>query len=175
MKKSACLRVLVLDVHARHSGFAVFEGPNQLVDWGMLHYGTGSNGTARPAGAQAAKVIARSQPERLVITMPANRTLAGNRLAAVAEAITGIAAQHHIPVRRLRRSQVLDDFGVRTRYAAAGQIAERFPSLGARLPRRRKIWQSEQPIMSVFDAAAAALAYYRRYSRLDRSADPLAA
>jgi hypothetical protein len=40
-------------------------------------------------------------------------------------------------------------------------IAKRFPELALRLPRFRKPWMSEDYRMSIFDAAAFGLAYFR--------------
>ena len=164
-------RILALDVHALHAGFAVLEGPRRLVGHGRIHYGSISGVPA----IRVARLIDLYRPDRIVLTMPANQTLAGERLAAASTSIAGEAARRRIPIRRIGRWQALDILGARTRYAAALHVSETLPALGARLPRRRKMWQSEQPIMSVFDAAAAALAYYGRYARRDRHGDLLAA
>jgi hypothetical protein len=39
-------------------------------------------------------------------------------------------------------------------------LAQRFPELAAKLPPKRKIWQSEDYRMSIFDAASLGVAYF---------------
>ena len=44
----------------------------------------------------------------------------------------------------------------------ASVLAKQFPTLDLRLPPKRKIWQSEDYRMSIFDAAAAGVAYFEK-------------
>jgi len=47
----------------------------------------------------------------------------------------------------------------------ASVLAEQFLALLSKLPPRRKCWQSEDYRMSIFDAAAAGVAYFGRYQK----------
>ena len=51
-------------------------------------------------------------------------------------------------------------FGARTKHERAKLIAEQFPEFEPQLPAPRKIWMSEDPRMSIFEAAALALVYW---------------
>ena len=167
MNKS-CPRVLALDVHARHAGFAALEGSDRLIDWGLLYFANSRTQPARGVANQLARLISRCRPGWIVVTMPANQTLARERLHEIGETVARLARQSGIRLCEMPRQQVLEALGARTRYAAALQVAERFPALGARLPKRRKIWQSEQARMSTFDATAAGIAFYRERQRRAR-------
>ena len=50
--------------------------------------------------------------------------------------------------------------GARKKYDIAQAIARQIPALAHRPPRVRKIWMSEDPRQSLFDAAALGLAFY---------------
>ena len=53
----------------------------------------------------------------------------------------------------------------RTKYEIACAVAERLPELATRLAPTRKIWQSEDYRMSIFDAATLGVAYFARSKR----------
>jgi len=48
------------------------------------------------------------------------------------------------------------------KYEIACAVAERLPELASKLPPKRKIWQSEDYRMSIFDATAVGVAYFTR-------------
>jgi len=48
------------------------------------------------------------------------------------------------------------------KYEVASVLAKQFPALASRLPHKRKIWQSEDYRMGIFDAAAVGVAYFTR-------------
>ena len=52
-----------------------------------------------------------------------------------------------------------DRYFGRGKYERAVEIAARFPEIGWKLPSKRKPWESEHYSMSIFTAAALALAY----------------
>jgi hypothetical protein len=51
------------------------------------------------------------------------------------------------------------------KYEVASALAKQFPALASRLPPKRKIWQSEDYRMGIFDAAALGVAYFVRYRK----------
>jgi hypothetical protein len=53
--------------------------------------------------------------------------------------------------------------GFRTREEIAEALTRIFPELIWHLPPKRKIWQSEHPRMTVFDAIALGLTYWQAY------------
>ena len=55
--------------------------------------------------------------------------------------------------------------GAGTKYEIAKAIATQIPAFAHRLPRLRKIWMSEDPRQSLFDAAALGLTFFARHIR----------
>src|SRR5439155_18318798 len=53
------------------------------------------------------------------------------------------------------------------KHQTASRITEQFPELLAILPPKRRIWQSEDYRMSIFDAVAAGIAYFPREETRD--------
>jgi hypothetical protein len=74
------------------------------------------------------------------------------------------AAERRIPARRLSRLAVKNAFvGVnRNKYTVAAALAARFPELASKLPTVPKIWMSEDYRISVFDAAALGVAFFKQ-------------
>ncbi len=169
MTAHARKRILALDLHALYAGFAVFEGPSHLVNWGVLYFTRRNTPAATWVAFQAPRLIARCRPDRIVITMPANQTFVRERLPEVKQVFLDAATRARIPVSEISREKYLKALGVRTRYDAALRMVDRFPTLAPRLPKRRKIWQAERPIMAAFDATAAGIAYFLRNRRRVRS------
>jgi len=69
-----------------------------------------------------------------------------------------------IPARFISRGDVNRAFvGFESnKYEVASALARQFPDLASRLPPKRKIWQSEDYRMGIFDAAALGAAYFVR-------------
>lgn len=162
-------RVLAFDVRARRAGYVLIESPRHLVDWGCLYC---SNRSASPAH-QLDRLIARTRPERIIVVTPANQVLARQTLRTMVGRVTRAARDAHVRVVTFSRSSVLRALNVQRRHAAAVIVTERFPVLKLRLPRPRRTQDNEHPSMCLFDAAAAALAYFEKYgNRKPRPAGP---
>jgi len=66
--------------------------------------------------------------------------------------------------------RTFSEVGVSTKHQIAGAISSTFPELAPRLPPPRRTWMSEDEGMSVFDAAAFAVAHFQlREGREDRA------
>jgi hypothetical protein len=146
-------RVLAIDPTYRGFGYAIFEGPESLVAWGVK-YASGDLDVQRTS--QLARLIACYEPDILVIE---DCEVQGNRRRNTArtylELAAAFAAKQQITVRRVARKNVLETFGpASTKYRVAVTLAEHFHGLRERLPRERKPWQSEDERMSIFDAVA---------------------
>ncbi len=154
-------RILAFDVRSRRAGFVLLESPHHLIDWGCLYC---SNRDVSPA-RQLAKLLARTRPDRVVVVTPANQALARRRLRRMVDMVTKEAETSRVRVIVFSRRSVLRALDVKRRHAAAVLVTERFPVLKPRLPRPRRIQDSEHPSMCLFDAAAAGLAYFEKYAR----------
>ncbi len=154
------VRVLAVDPATRGFGFAVLEGPDRLIDWGVKETKVEKN---KRSLKLIADLIGIYQPKMLVIedcTGTGSRRCA--RVQRLIEAISQQAFRKGIRVKRISRVEVKRAFsesGARNKYEIAVAIAKRFPELAPRLPRFRKPWMSEDYRMSIFDAVGLALTF----------------
>jgi hypothetical protein len=83
------------------------------------------------------------------------------------EALLQESQERRIPVRYVPRHAVKKAFLGHdgNKHEIATVLAQRFPALAPKLPPKRKIWQSEDYRMSVFDAAALGVAYFARHGK----------
>ena len=152
-------RILAIDLRSRSFGFAVFEGPTRLLDWGVRSFRQGINAVKIPASLKFAGLMDEFSPSTIVVRKGSveSRKKAGMRQALVTQ-----AEKHRIPVRLLSRRVVKNAFvgSNRNKYAIAVALAKQLPELVPKLPSVRKIWKSEDYRMSIFDAAALGVAYF---------------
>jgi hypothetical protein len=150
-------RFLAIDPTSKGFGFAVLEGPDTLVDWGVKH-ATGN----RECLQQAVALIGRYQPEVLVVERTdAAGCLRRLRARQLIGDLLALARERELRARRISRQTVLRYF-VKSGFATKRQIAValsiRFPELEPYLPPERKPWMSEDERMGIFDAVAFGLA-----------------
>jgi hypothetical protein len=154
-------RILALDVRPRSFGYAVFEGPEQLFDFGVRSFRKGVNAVKVPRGMKLEWLKEDYLPSVIVLQAPGPRSKR-RKFVAMVEAK---AKRLGIAVRLLSDSAIQKAFGGEgelTKYEIACALAERFPELRWSLPPKRKSWQSEDYRMSMFDAAALGVAYFAR-------------
>jgi hypothetical protein len=143
--------------NARGFGFAVFEGALPI-DWGVSDVaGANRNETCiRRVGA----LMERYTPDVLVLRHAAETR--ARRVADLIEASAALPRGSGSVCIRITRARVREAFGYLgrpTRYAIARAIADRIPFLMPLLPPVRKIWNSEDRGMGLFDAVALVLTY----------------
>jgi len=154
--------VLAVAPMARGFAFILFEGPLAPFDWG-LSFSEGHAKNARTLEGVRA-IIERYQPNTLVLEDCTSKSVRRSpRIRALALALAHLAAANHMEVHKVDRSMIRNAFatvGARTKYEIAQAIAREIPALSHRLPPLRKVWMSENPRQSLFDAAALAATYY---------------
>ena len=159
-------RVLALDLRPRSFGYAVLEGPNQLLDWGVRSFRKGVNAVRVPPSEKLAALLEEYAPSMVVLKerrLPADKRSGNPR--KILGAIQKEAKRRRVRVRLLRRRAVQHAFGAQDRFTKhdiASMVAARFPELAAKLPPKRKPWQSEDYRMSIFDATALGVASFGR-------------
>ncbi len=162
------VRVLALDPSHRGLGFAVLEGPERLVDWGVREAEGSADEKNAACVAIAKQLIDQYRPHALAIE---NCTSEDSRRCARArellEAISKTAREKHVKVVDFSPDRVRRAFAPKKDVIAAA-IAGRFPELALRLPKVRNLTMSEQYGMPVFDAMAFALTFF--YFRNRRAA-----
>jgi len=84
----------------------------------------------------------------------------------VGTVIEWVCSKMKLQVRHVPRKEVLALFSGVNKYVAARAICVQFPEIEHRLPDHpRRIYENEPHSMTVFDAAALGLAYFRRKTR----------
>ena len=162
MKAAAytCQRVLAIAPSKRGFGFAVLEGPNELIDWGTREAKREKNTKCL---RQIAFLIERYSPDVVVIENHRDRSC--RRSARIRELLEGIAAlafSKRAKLRRIPRSalkKVFSQFCATGKHQLAIEISKRFPELAAHVPPPRKPWMTQVARMSMFDAVAIALTF----------------
>jgi hypothetical protein len=156
--------ILAITPSTRGFGFAVFEGYDRLVDWGVKHM---NGDKSLQSLGKIKEFFIRYQPDVLVLEdslAKGSRRLP--RIRTLHRQIVKLAAQKKVAVKLFSREQVMDAFvpnGERTRHVLAEAIAQRFPEqLTTELPQQRKPWQSEDAKIDIFAAVALALIFLAR-------------
>jgi RNase H-fold protein (predicted Holliday junction resolvase) len=151
-------RILGLDVRSRRIGYAVFEHPTRLVDFGVTRFKSNDAAVVR-----LATLIRNTQPDVLVllkISSKSSRNRHGTR--AIQRAARLLGGYSSIEVAFISEAKLRSCFrekGTNTKYQMASHLAQVFPELGWRLPLPRKPWETEYRNMSIFDAAALGITY----------------
>lgn len=159
-------RVIAIDPTSRGFGFAVFEGPDRLVDWSVVQIRKNKEDKCLQ---RMVDLIARYQPDVLVLEDPkgcgSRRCCRVQKLLGRVERLTdeGAILTRHFSRSKVRRA--FSDSGATTKHEIAAEIARRFPELAPRLPRFRKPWMSEDDRMSIFDAASFGLTFFHSGGR----------
>lgn len=158
MRKETARRILAVDPFSRGVGFAVLEGPDCLIDWGIRTTGRADNAKAARV---INKLIDRFRPD--ILALEDWNSDGARRCGRVEKLLDRIAADEgtRVLVRLVARREVraigsLPHTG--TKRGRACFLAERFPELQAFLPPLRKAWMPEDDRMAIFDALSFAIA-----------------
>lgn len=152
--------VLAIAPNSRGFGYALFTTPQKLLDWGIKEVRADKN---TRCATLASALIAQAQPNALIIE---DCIKTGCRRSVRVRALLGDLAQlaedSGISVYTYSRRHVMATFNSagRSKDAIALAVADNVPALLPWLPRRRRIWESEQHSMAIFEAAALALTHY---------------
>lgn len=156
------IRVLALDLHPRGFGYAIFEGTARLVDWGTKDI---RKDKERATLSKIAQLVRLYRPMVLVVEDCKHaKSRRNGRVRRLTETILKAAQEFAVVGRALPLAAVYRMFarnGAGTKYEIASALVRAFPELMVRLPPKRKPWQSEDSRMSIFDAVALGLAYFR--------------
>jgi len=166
-------RVLALDLRSSRFGYVVYEGPNDLLDWGIRKYGAKKRLLKRvllrlhsflmPSVILVRKAAARDEKDRREIRS-AYRMLRtfGKRV---------VISVHSVNEPSRRRFFFSE--GKLNKHDIARMVSDRFPELSWRLPPKRKPWQSEPTRQSIFDAASLGVFYFAQQANGRETAIPL--
>lgn len=152
-------RALVVAIfpNTRGFGYAAFED-SLPIDWGVSDVqGANRNQTCI---RRVAALLAKYNLDVLLLRDPAETR--GQRVSALIEAIAALPRHQGVGCFMISRIEVRKAFKHierPTRQRIAHVIAQRVPFLEPLVPPPRKIWNSEDRRMGLFDAIALALTY----------------
>jgi Holliday junction resolvasome RuvABC endonuclease subunit len=156
---------LTLAIHpvSRGFGWIAFEGPFSPYDWGLVVV-RGADKNARCL-RRAERLLDRFQPEILVLeAFEKRRSARADRIALLGRGLVTLAGERRIEVAIYTRGEVKACFakvGAVSRQEIAEAVSRHVPALHHRLPKPRRPWQTENPRMALFSAAALALTHYQ--------------
>jgi hypothetical protein len=154
------MRTLAIDPTTSGFGFVVLEGSERLVDWGLGRLEKPEDSLFQK---RIEKLLDRAAPQILVLEdMRDSRR--GERATAWARLAEKAAAKRGLRVERISRAEVSEHFASsgKTRWEVGVAISRLFPELVPSLPKKRRIWESEDRRMAIFTAASFALTFLRR-------------
>lgn len=163
MKRSSPrnLRVLSISPSTKGISFAVLEGAERIIDWGIKIVKSDRNPQSLK---RVVGLIEQYRPDVVVAeNYKSKDSRRGLRAQELLQSILALASKKRIKSRRFSRAQIRKVFArsdATTKYEIAVEIAKRFPEFAPRLPRRRKSWMSEDERMGIFDAVALALTFF---------------
>ncbi len=153
-------RILAIYPNSRGFGFAILEGRQRLIDWGMVDVRAEKH---KRCLKRIGELIKRYDPAVVVTEDPDKCPHRGKRVRKLIDAIRELAKTTRTRWRGFSREQVRRTFQRPvpvTKHQIAEGIAGRFLELASRLPPRRKPWMSEDARMAIFDAVALAITWF---------------
>ena len=151
-------RVLALDVRPHRLGYAIFEAPARLIDFGVTRFDSSDAGLRRVTALGG-----RYCPAAVVLRKIAKWSTRNHPITrAVVRLISRQARQSAIEVVVVSARQVRISLGgdrTLTKHQIASLLAQAFPELAWKLPQPRKSWQPEPWNMLIFDAVALGMTY----------------
>jgi hypothetical protein len=163
MRKSH--RTLGLYLSSHGFGWIVFERRTPI-DWGVVEKKKNRNALCLFA---ISRIIDRYHPDLLALEAvdhpPKPRAV---RIQELGKSVIRLARARHIGTASIGRTDIRAAFpeGAGSRYAVARAVARQLDALSSRLPKKRAIWESEQPNMALFNAAAVVLAVFEQQRSL---------
>ena len=104
-------RILAIDLRPRRFGYALFEGPRMLLDWGICEYLLSGNERAEIAGRRLAALLKICSPSTVVLkTERWESAIASPSGRALIEAITRETSARSIPICLIRQNQLRRTF-----------------------------------------------------------------
>jgi hypothetical protein len=150
-------RILAVALSTRGFGFAVLDGVDTLVDWGVKSV-SGDKNAGSISKLEA--LLSHYNPEVIVLEDFIARKRAP-RIRRLARSILTQAGNKDVKITLFTRKEMREAFsdtGQSTKQGRAAFIAQKFPDeIGFRLPPKRKPWMSESYSMDIFEAVALAV------------------
>ena len=156
--------VLALAPVSRGLGVFVIDGSGRPIDWRVREV----RGFHKNARCQhfTDELLDEFQPVALVIEdHRAKGSRRSRRVGELLDLIAELGAERGLVVVRYGFQEVRAAFGLPARAnkdKVAAAVAARVPALAPRLPKPKRIWETEAHVMAIFTAAALALTHLSR-------------
>lgn len=150
-------RILALEIRRSCIGYAVFEGPKQLLDWGTTSTSPQLNANER-AIRKFLLILKLLSPAMVVVRSPRSRVH-----GAILKGIRTEAIRRFVPIGSVGQEQFRQAFGtfrIGNKDGRAEMLAQVYPELLFKLPLKRRAWTSEPHVMLIFDAVATGFAFW---------------
>jgi len=164
------LHGFVFAAHPTTRGFAwvLFESPRKPVAWAIVHARAGRN---QYLASRFEALIDKYEPTVVVLEAFEDRdSRRKERIRALCRMMVREVEERAIDLSIFDRDAIrmaFDRFGANTRSEIARVIADHFDGLSHRIPRERKLGDSEDVRQSLFNAAALALTYFVSRGEID--------
>jgi hypothetical protein len=161
---------LVLAVHPTPRGFgwALYEGDQALVDWGVA---SSKDNRSERCMKRFKKLLDQYRPSTFVMeNFEQGDPRRGDRIRTLAKTMHGFADSRDMGIFTYRRTEVctcLTNNAKASRYTVACAVAERIPLLRRELSRKRRYWEEKDGKQCLFDAAALGLTHYALTKKAD--------
>jgi hypothetical protein len=151
-------RILAVEIRAARLGYAVFETPKQLQDFGAAWFAS-----PRAARSRIARLLRLYRPSVFVLPGAGARYPRDMRVRkAIARIARDEIRKTAIPlvcVSERAFNSFFEQYSCRDKYDMAAAIASWFPELAWRVPLRPKFYDPEPRSMLYFDSIALGVAY----------------
>jgi len=151
-------RILAVEIRAARLGYAIFEPPKSLKDFGGAWFPT-----PREARSRIARLLRLYSPSVLVLPGARKRYPRDMRIRkAIARIARDEARKIAIPAVRMPEREFnsfFQQYSCRDKYDVAAAVASKFPDISWRLPPRPKFYDPEPSAMLYFDSVALGVAY----------------
>lgn len=151
-------RILAVQIRAARLGYAVFESPKQLRDFGAASFPIAATDRSR-----VTRLFRLYRPVVLVLPGAGSRYPRDMRIRrAIARIVHNEARKAHVPTARVSEKSFKSFFAqysCRDKYHIAAVIAGRFPELAWRVPPPLDFYDPEPRQMLYFDSIALGMAY----------------
>jgi len=157
-------RIIAVDLRAQQFGYAIFEGPDRLLDYGGGQLRPGGRAGSVLAARRTRQLIKLFTPSAIVVKRPDRRvTTSRPGIRLIANAIRREASRQLIQYCLVARNEIREAFSTfeaENKYEISAVLAQMFPELLSRLPANRETGDSEHPRMVVFDAISVGFTYW---------------
>ena len=139
-------RILALEIRLRRVGFAMFEEPDQLLDWGIRRWRVGIDPVL--AIMRCVSQLLELYSPSAVVLKRLNGSRKARRRKRLIEAVMRQLVSYSTELRTRSKDpdvrHAFRRYGGRNKYEIADAIAETFPELRPKLPPKRKAYQPER-------------------------------